>query len=84
MDFIYDSAISFLLDKMDIDVTAWIIGKDRIEYGKLYMKANGECPYCGNPEKMYWCKKCESNCESEKCIDCGSKTKLDEGYHRHC
>lgn len=43
-----------------------------------------ECKKCGNPQKMYWCKKCESNGESTKCDDCGGKMVLDKEYHDNC
>lgn len=39
---------------------------------------------CGNPTKMYWCNKCESNSEHECCDNCGERAILDEDYHLDC
>lgn len=43
-----------------------------------------ECWKCGNPEKMYWCKNCEENCETYKCDNCGGFTMIDKEYHENC
>jgi len=42
------------------------------------------CKKCGIPETMYWCDKCEANCESEKCEQCGEIINLDSLYHENC
>lgn len=43
-----------------------------------------QCSTCGNPQKMYWCERCESNQEEGDCITCKSDTELDKHYHVNC
>ena len=50
LDELYQNAISFYLDKSDIDVTEWMGIEDKEEYRTLYIKENGECPFCGEVE----------------------------------
>ncbi len=42
------------------------------------------CWKCGNPQKIYWCKECEENSETDKCDNCGGVATIDNEYHDNC
>jgi uncharacterized protein YlaI len=47
--------------------------------------AKKDCPKCGNPLKMYWCKDCgEVDERKVKCVKHGKLMVVDKDYHLEC
>lgn len=44
---LYQIAIARFLDKSDTDVTEYLTEDESVEYKKLGILLNGECPFCG-------------------------------------
>jgi hypothetical protein len=56
MDEIYEEGVARYLDKTDFDVSNWLTDEEKKEYKLLYLKMNGECPFCGEtPDKNCEC-----------------------------
>jgi hypothetical protein len=51
---------------------------------KINLIPDRNCEKCGNPKLMYWCKRCESNCEEPECPNCKGTVLVDNEYHENC
>lgn len=43
-----------------------------------------DCPRCGMPNVIYWCKDCEIINESNQCESCEATLRVDRQYHKGC